>query len=172
MFNIISDFEVGRPSHHSDHCPLTLHLKKENTSQSHYNNESLPYKNQRDKCETKSHLPIWNKDSEEKISKYLQSQDFLRTINSISSNLNNSPSTIDAVVEMFTQLLQKSVFECHRRKKTTTNCRFPKNKWFDKQCKEKKRVVHKLAKEYHRNCHNQKNKRRVLERKINIQEDD
>ena len=89
-------------------------------------------------CETKSHLPIWNKDSEEKISKYLQSQDFLRTINSISSNLNNSPSTIDAVVEMFTQLLQKSVFECHRRKKTTTNCRFPKNKWFDKQCKEKK----------------------------------
>ena len=28
MFNIISDFEVGRPSHYSDHCPLTLHLKK------------------------------------------------------------------------------------------------------------------------------------------------
>ena len=90
--------------------------------------------------------------SEEKLAEIFSNQDFRNKIASLETELSVSPAT--ECTHKFICLLQEAL-KFKIKKKGKNNNKFPKNMWFDKQCKEKKKDFKKAAKRAKENVNNQ-----------------
>ena len=85
---------------------------------------------------------------EERLIEALSSREFRTKLSELEASLASSPAADCA--QRFTALLQstlKSVSTTKRKKKISQRNTFPRNSWFDKDCKESKKKFKNIAKQ-------------------------
>ena len=156
----VSHFQVGDISIFSDHCPLHLHLSTQPSSSiriarlNMLSNDLLQDVQERmgnhQEAEPESPVQVLHT-SEEKLAEIFSNQDFRNKIASLETELSVSPAT--ECTHKFICLLQEAL-KVKIKKKGKNKNTFPKNMWFDKQCKEKKKDFKKAAKRAKENVNN------------------
>ena len=108
LFTIISHFEVGNPSVHSDHCPLLVNLQIILDS-SYCPKSASTYLKTKNQFREKNENIIWNQRIKGYVSKSFRSFKFCKLLETLESDLFCSRISLDEIVDNFTQLLQNTV---------------------------------------------------------------
>ena len=153
LMSYISDMSVSDHSQYSDHCPIILSLKSQITSI----NPPKPIP----KCDATNdgvspdrlHLK-WNGSLETLISELINSPQFLHSLSEVCAQ--SKVCSSDELICNLNSLLISVLKPFGNKKQTRTSSRarkspFPKNIWFDSECKLLKKKVNRTAKEYRKN---------------------
>ena len=144
LFTIISHFEVGNPSVHSDHCPLLVNLKIILDS-SYCPKSASTYLKTKNQFREKNENIIWNQRIKGYVSKSFRSFKFCKLLETLESDLFCSRISLDEIVD---QLLKNTIRD--GKSLIVGHNKFPRNSWFDKDCKHQKRIVNTMASIYKR----------------------
>lgn len=140
IFNIISHFEVGNPSVYSDHCPLLVNLNLGSS----YSPKSASNTNGRNKPRERNEKIIWNQSVvKDCVSKSFRSLKFRKSLESLKEDLCCEKTSLDEIVDKFTQLLKTTIR--YDKSRIVKHNRVPRNSWFDSDCKNQKRIVNSMA---------------------------
>jgi len=166
FINYVSHFQVGDISSFSDHCPLYLHLSTEPGSFFRISRMNMLSKNllqdvlermdtHQDGVCSQMELESGSPEQvlhtpEDKLAEIFSNQDFCNKIASLQTELSVSPATECA--HKFTCLLQDAL-QAKTKKRKNKNT-FPRNTWFDEECKQKKKCFKKAAKRVKENPNN------------------
>ena len=155
----IKNFVVEPPSDISDHCPLITTLYESSYSTHEFvklRNSSSFFLEDIMLRETPGYIDqppsppakySWTSESEKEVTAMFTSLDFRQSLAHFSSGIQSDSA--DQNISQFTNLLQTKLSECPSlipKRKQKPN-KFPKNAWFDGECKELKRKVKKAGKD-------------------------
>lgn len=160
FLNYVSCFQVGDISSFSDHCPLYLHLSTEPGSFFRISRMNMLPKNLLQdvlermdthqegvgslmELETESPVQVLHT-PEDKLAEIFSNRDFCSKIASLQTELSVSPA--NECAHKFTCLLQDALQAKAKKKRKNKNT-FPRNTWFDEECKEKRSASRRLLKE-------------------------
>ena len=161
----IAHFSVDALTPCSDHCPLSLDLKTNSYSPFQLSNllkgskelldeylrsnglSNDPYKSPTPQLRVK-----WNTELEQALQQEFSDTSFIAKLSSLGSQVDKMQ--VDDCVSKFEKVLQDTLHKytsvkCSANKKKTNP--FPRNTWFDKECKAKKSSVNRLAKQMKKN---------------------
>ena len=165
FLNSINQFEVGEISPLSDHCPLTFQLAS--NAGSIFNIQKLRqqagslFQDILERMDPQQDNPQQNdlvsepddlctpplmKITEDNIADAFRKHEFLEQLEALESELPNRPAT--ECVYKLTRLLQESIRETFGKRKTNPSktSKFPRNTWFDEDCKAAKKKFKNCAK--------------------------
>ena len=155
----IKNFVVEPPSDISDHCPLITTLYESSYSTHEFvklrNSSSVlledimlretpGYIDQPPSPPTKY---CWTPESDKEVTAVFMSLDFRQSLTHLTTGIQSN--SVDQNISQFTKLLQTKLSECPSltpKRKRKPN-KFPRNAWFDGECKELKRKVKKAGKD-------------------------
>ena len=84
---------------------------------------------------------------------------------SLSRHTHTHTHTHTQIIEQFTKLIKSTLKSKQRSQRSKYSSTFPRNTWFDKECKEAKRKLRKITKKYNQDPNNDQG---LLERKESI----
>ena len=161
----IARFNIDALSPLSDHCPLSLDLKTNPHSPFQLSNLLKGSKDLLDEYLERNDITDdsytsttpkprvrWNKDLEQVLQQEFADNGFIDKLCTLRMQVDNTQ--VDHSVSKFVRLLQDTIQKCATVKypvnKRNTNP-FPRNSWFDKECKAMKSSVNRLAKKMKKN---------------------
>ena len=151
FFELISDFSIGDLCEHSDHCPIVLDIatrsKVKPTAMYEENNTEKKFNSQVSllRCTTK-----WNTVLEQEIRSCFKSTSFLHSLSLFPTPYECLPTEL---VNKFNYILISAIKSCPSAMHSTVHSSkssrslFPRNRWFDVECKRQKTLVSISAKD-------------------------